>query len=1208
MGQVSVAVDRDLDRSVALKEIQPRYADEPRCRARFLREARITGRLEHPGIVPVYAVGQGPDGRPHYAMRFIEGQSLGAAIRHFHDPQRASRDPGERLLELRQLLARFVVVCNTMAYAHNKGVIHRDIKPDNIMLGPYGETLVVDWGLAKELRVEDQTAENAADSNPPQSAISNPQVDGAETGTGLPVGTPVYMSPEQAAGALELVGQASDVYSLGATLYTLLTGERPFTDTLLAEVLEKVRGGIFIHPHQLDKRVPKALDAITRKAMAWSPKERYGSAQELADDVERYLADEPVRAAPDSWAQRVARLARRHKDATWAAAVALVTVAVVAVGALVLVSGARNREAKQYAINNLNRDLADGWQAQEWGAAQLAHMDNLADQLADLDPEAAPAARERTNEIFAAAIRRQRLRDVPTFDDAAQARFLTDLERLRTRAPELVGPLREDFDRRLRQWEPLFALAAPFNNLAQVFVPQQVRIEQELLPQVPADGTRPLIPTRIRSGGIVRLTATFAFSWSSAPAVGILLNLADGHGYQFLVTVPEYVPGRHEDKLHELSSLAATLKTGERIKVLIIRDGVLLRSLVTSLAQGPLVLEASREGGRLTLIVNGRENLTFEDPFPLGPTQPGVFGVFWPQGVGLTALTGSRQALSVRPSPLEQGDELFAAGEYRKALKFYEDQVLQGGRGPAGQEARYKQALALLEVGQKEQGLKLLRELLAETPERATLDSARWPVLAASRLWLIYLRDDDLDEAEKVVKQLPPEFGFEQLATLVPAEDREYILDHIRLRGSRWRSAITTQKDLERVQRAIRIEELINESPYERRMTRWRLMDAYRVAGNLPAALVEVNTLLSQRDLPLDERAAFLREKVWMVIETRKSDQLAAALEEVNQLLEANPTDPVMLPLLLERARVHVAEERWSAADRDVDEFFARADKGQLDYADWADASLLRGFLRLHNKDEMGAQEAWRAGLLRNFPGGLPTLPPGRSRVLSGIANNNRTNGLSFYVMLASLTGEMTEAEATFAFNHVISGSGSTDPLLRVIAKRPFPPDFMRDVQVAAYRTPRGREHVKRVAFRQVSLSDFFLGGLRLLVAEALRLGSYPKEEPLPEGLEPEFYRGACDLVEWFNEGKVDTNLARDILSIWHMKDDPADAWTRVGPALEPNLRVRGAAVLGRRLLAHGKPQWGIPLLREVVARTKPDNIFHRIALMELRKLKAAEP
>src|SRR5262249_16684515 len=204
--------------NVALKVIRPELADHPTNRTRFRIEAEITGALEHPGIVPVYQLGRHADGRPYYCMRFIQGDSLRKEIERFHS-ENSGRDPGKQALGRRRLLGRFVAVCNTIAYAHSRGVLHRDIKPDNIVLGPYGETLVVDWGLAKLIGPPPE-ADGTDDSalRPLSASVSE------DTVQGTVVGTPAYMSPEQASGLNDLIGPASDIYNLGATLFTLLTG------------------------------------------------------------------------------------------------------------------------------------------------------------------------------------------------------------------------------------------------------------------------------------------------------------------------------------------------------------------------------------------------------------------------------------------------------------------------------------------------------------------------------------------------------------------------------------------------------------------------------------------------------------------------------------------------------------------------------------------------------------------------------------------------------------------------------------------------------------------------------------------------------------------------------------------------------------------------------------------------------------------------
>jgi serine/threonine-protein kinase len=354
VGEVFIAHDEDLDREVALKEIQSRHADEPDSRARFLLEAAITGGLEHPGIVPVYALGQYADGRPYYAMRFIKGDSLQEAIARFHRADAPGGASGECALTLRQLLGRFVDVCDAVAYAHSRGVLHRDLKPGNIMLGPYGETLVVDWGLAKPFGRQANNGQQRFAEPPLQPAAATPV---KPTRMGSALGTPAFMSPEQAAGRLDRIGPASDVYSLGATLYCLLTGTTPFEGADLGELLRRVQRGELRPPRQVKRTVPAALEAVCLKAMALNPEDRYSSPRTMAEDIEHWLADEPVSAWREPRRMRARRWLDRHRTLIAAGVAALLVTALAWALSATLLQAAHSREAGLKDANQVGKHL-----------------------------------------------------------------------------------------------------------------------------------------------------------------------------------------------------------------------------------------------------------------------------------------------------------------------------------------------------------------------------------------------------------------------------------------------------------------------------------------------------------------------------------------------------------------------------------------------------------------------------------------------------------------------------------------------------------------------------------------------------------------------------------------------------------------------------------------------------------------------------------
>jgi serine/threonine protein kinase len=354
LGRVWLARDLNLNRYVALKEISHPSRATDAVIERFKYEAAITGRLEHPGIVPIYHLGQDDKGRAFYTMRFLGKKTLQDSIVEYHErSEEGDHDP----MLLRHLLIAFVNICHALGHAHSRKVIHRDLKPENIVIDSFGQVIVIDWGLAKVL---DETSVESLTG-------SHGLGEGSRTSEGQVMGTPLFMAPEQAAGRLDEVDTRTDIYGLGAILFAIVTGYAPHEETQKAAVdsgigargmISVIASGKAPAAREVNPSADPALEAICAKAMARKRYARYQDATELAEEIQRWMAGESVTAYQETSLQRAKRWVARHQGLTQAL-VAMLMVVLVALTTLGMAARQNYLDIQQTRFASMESDVLE---------------------------------------------------------------------------------------------------------------------------------------------------------------------------------------------------------------------------------------------------------------------------------------------------------------------------------------------------------------------------------------------------------------------------------------------------------------------------------------------------------------------------------------------------------------------------------------------------------------------------------------------------------------------------------------------------------------------------------------------------------------------------------------------------------------------------------------------------------------------------------
>jgi serine/threonine protein kinase len=375
VGRVYLGFDRKIGRKVAVKEIHLNVSGEKKkgLERRFVREAKITGQLEHPGIVPVYEVGRKTDGDVYYVMKYVRGRTLGDAVR-------ASRAeaPEEALRNRLKLLDKLLAVCDAMGFAHSRGIVHRDLKPQNIVLGAFGETIILDWGIARVARSKEEEGGVLE----PEKVLKSLSQDEELTSQGEILGTPAFMAPEQVDSRFGSVDRRSDVYALGSILYVLLTGETPYqrTEGLPSLIFALTGDEPSPSPEAVNKDIPPELAAICRRAMQKDKEKRFANAMELAEELRAYRDGRLVSVYAYSRSELFRRFVARNKAIILAT---LFIVAAIVIGAGLSVNfGIKANRAQKQATAAKQRALEArrvAVRAKDRAEAALSEVMNKAD-------------------------------------------------------------------------------------------------------------------------------------------------------------------------------------------------------------------------------------------------------------------------------------------------------------------------------------------------------------------------------------------------------------------------------------------------------------------------------------------------------------------------------------------------------------------------------------------------------------------------------------------------------------------------------------------------------------------------------------------------------------------------------------------------------------------------------------------------------------
>jgi tetratricopeptide (TPR) repeat protein len=1165
MGVVLKARHLVLGWIVAVKLPLPAVLENEENRGRFLREAQTASSLSHPNICPIYEVGQSRAG-PFISMAYIEGEPLHHWAAEHHPSARDS--------------ARLVAtLARAAAYAHSQGVLHRDIKPSNVMIeAATGRPVLMDFGLAKRASAEDARL----------------------TQTGQVMGTPAYMSPEQAAGHGDEIGPLADVYSLGSVLYELLCGRPPFQGNA-AEVFVQVQTVEPPAPRRLAPQLHRDVETICLKAMAKRSGDRYGSAEDLAADLERFAAGEAILARRRALAVKLALAAARRPMVT-----ALVTTAVlVLLASAYLLSGVLRQSRANAALLSLDAAI----ETNDWSLDHLDEIDLLLKRVERHSPDQAEAGRRLVVDRFAASIERDLTS--PTIAEQ-ESRLTAAIDLLKARDPERAAGLAARLRRRIPQWDTASELAPPFTSLADVFDPKEVSIEGSSLTASGAAARSGIVYTRIPSRGACDLRVTFHASWADSPLVGVVLRAAGesrGHddkksdcldnlfefeqqAYHFLLHTARS-EGQHRATFNE------SRKQGAVVSLAIHRGRECLRRRevpAASLPAGPLRLSAKRTGHDLRLEIDNLGSIEFRDAFSYSSRRDHVLAVCWPKAGRVLDLRARKQRVPEAPSPLEQGDELFEQARFSDAERLFEMQSGQDISPEHVQAARYKQAVCLLASGRNGEAERLLGQLAVETGDQ-------WPLLAACRLWRLRFEEHRWGDVDDLCDIVVSRYKPDAITRVVP----EFESSHL------WGSYVAPAVNLgifdrnprdrvERLERGRAAAEAFQASFGHQNSLVHQLCRALVACGQVDRALQTAKKYLSDvrpaAPWVSHVEATVFCDYVWTL---RAVGRTPEALKFIDEWQAA--TNGTLSPrVTLERARCLYAAGQLEEAADVLEDLASQTPSEAHDYRWWPACCAMRGLLREQRGDRSGATEIWRQARSDGWAkSGMGTV------ILDGL-------------LAASLADDVSDADIQ-ALEKCLGNQSGASPLALVltsVGKRMFPSDKMRAIANGAFRSPRGRVLAPKMAFRLLLFDEHVRSFPILFLYEFMRQDAMPasatdEQDTMVWDTAEQLWKAAMEKESLEkDQGKPASKAASGkrtlqkqdlplLFLAWGGSGPGYLGWAAVSPRLAPELRGPLAYVLGLRYRRMDRHSDAEALFRAALADAPAKGPLRKLAEDELK-------